>query len=257
MTSISYPINFLARPADRYLIERLRQAGYSQDSAEILLYRIWQDFASGGSDRRQLSGGREDFASDLAVKLLEDFCKWVPAGEKPGMLVEMACAADFLGVEATESGETVLVCRDFYPLNSRISGKSSIQSLGGYSKGLSFASAKAAKDTAEHLQLWEHNPNHGFEDFTPALREAALLFIHRICRAAAREVPPDSVLRAGLFRTAGRCLDQSTQKQVHDTLLYLVSLRNKPNLPASLEAILNQWSELVARATKQVFSASE
>ncbi len=242
----SYPSNFATRPCDRDLLSRLEEAGCPPTFSELMLYRIWQDFASGGSDRRLLQ--TEDAGSgDRTIALLEKFCGWHETDQPPGLLVSLAIGADFLAVEPATDG-SYLVCRDFYPINSKFSsGGKSMQRKGALTRVLTRELESADKQAAEHLQLWERNTASNFELGTPEQREQALLFLHAVCNSAGKSMPADSALRGGLFNAALKCLDTPPAAR-KDTLLYLISLRKDQSLPADVAAILHTWPALVAKA---------
>lgn len=243
----SYPSNFLTRPCDRDLLARLEESGLEPDLAELTLYRIWRDFASGGSDRRLLAGDPPDLYHDRAITLLEKFCKW---SWQDGMLVTLAVDAGFLAIDQGADGSH-LVCRDFYPINSKFSaGGKSFQRKGALTRVLTRELESADKKAAEHLQLWERNSASNFELGTPEQREQVLVFLHAVCNSAAKPMPPDSALRGGLFNAALKCLD-TPQSDRKDTLLYLISLRKDQSMPADVAAILHTWPALVAKAKSE------
>ena len=245
----SYPPNFSQRPCDRDLLSRLEESGCAPTFAELMLYRIWQDFASGGSDRRLLQTESAS-VGDRTVELLEKFCGWPESGQPGGLLVSLAVAADFLALDPGADG-SYLVCRDFYPINSKFSaGGKSIQRKGALTRVLTRELEAAEQQTADHLLLWERNTASNFELGTPDQREQVLLFLHAVCNSTKKPMPADGALRGGLFNAALKCLETPLAVR-KDTLLYLISLRHQPSQPADVATVLHTWPALVAQAKSE------
>lgn len=244
IASLSYPQNFLRRPVDRDLIDRLVHSGLPSDTAELMLFRLWQEFGNGASDRRKL--GDASFADDRAALGIEKACLW--PGDS-GMLILMATDAEFLELDCSDvGGDRWLVCRDFYPLNSNAGkGGMAMQRKGAYSRVLKPAIAKADQDADRHLELWNTTRPEGLGEFDDEARKRALIFLHRVARAAARIIPSDATMRR-LVGDAVKCLDETNDEAMHATLLYLISQRKE--LPEKLSVIVGQWPEIVEKAKR-------
>ena len=245
---ICYPYSFLERPEDRSFLIELSLEGVAPDSARLMLYRIWADFATGGSDRRVLAEV-EDIGKDRLVRVLESFCGW--KGES-GSLVRMALASGFLKMEHV--GESsVLVCCGFFPINSAWTrGGNSIQKRGAYTRIRNKQSDLADKEASEREELWKRNGSVAFSEFTEEERKSSLRFIIRICRALGMKMPADSILSAGPFRMASEVLRVSSQKEIDDTLLWLISKRQSPDVSDRLDVILREWKEMSKKAELEI-----
>ena len=243
---ICYPQAFLERPEDRSLLVELAIAEVPEDSAKLILYRIWADFATSGSDRRVIDEERLD--DDRQVRVLEAFCGWKGA---PGRLVRLAAETGFLKIEGSENG-TMLICKDFFPINSAWSSKGrSFQKKGAFTRVMRKHLEAAETDAVQREELWSRTGAAAFLDIPEASRKDALRFIYRICRALGIQVPSDEVLRAGPFRQAIDCQRDTPAKVIDDTLIWLISRRKSPDIPDRIDAILRAWPDYVKQAAAE------
>jgi hypothetical protein len=245
---ICYPYSFLERPEDRSFLIELGIANVPGDTARLMLYRIWADFATGGSDRRVLASP-ENLGKDRLVRVLESFCGW--SGE-PGLLVRMGVESGFLQIE--RGGDiTMLVCHGFFPINSAWTrGGNSFQKRGAYTRIKNKQASLADAEASKREELWQRTGTTAFSEFNDDERKSALRFIIRICRALGLKIPADSVLAAGPFRMAAECLRASSEKEIDDTLLWLISKRQSPDISDRLDVILRGWSELMKKAASEI-----
>ena len=244
--TICYPSSFLERPEDRSFLIELSFAAIPKDTARLILYRIWADFATGGSDRRKIDSA--DMVADRQVRVLEGFCEW--AGE-PGALVRMAIGAGFLVVEHGEAG-SMLVCKGFYPANSAWNAKGrGFQRRGGLSRVLKGHSLKADDDVALLEKLWERTGN-PFADVDPETCRDASRLIYRICRTLGIATPGENDLKSGVMRQAIECVRSTDATQTKGTLLWLLSRRKEPDMPDRLDAILRAWPTFVAKSAAEM-----
>lgn len=244
---ICYPQSFLERPEDRSFLMELEMAGVSNDASRLVLYRIWADFATSGTDRRSVND--EDLAGDRAVRVLEAFCDW--RGE-PGALVRMAVETGFLKIEPSATGP-MLICKDFFPNNSAWSSKGrSFQKKGAFTRVMKKHLASAEDDASQREELWKRTGSSIFEEIPGETRAAALRFIYRICRALGRPVDSDEVLSAGPFRQAVDCLRDFSAKEVDDTLVWLISRRKSPDIPERIDAVLRAWPDYVKQSAAEI-----
>ena len=245
--AICYPMSFLERPEDRSLLGELGSAGVSAEVARLTLYLIWKDFATGGGDRRKIAEGQ--LAGDRQVRVLESYCGW-KGGE--GELVRMAIDSGFLSL-GTEGEDRFLVCTGFFPLNSAFSGKGTgFQRRGGLTRALRSQDKRAGEEAKKHNDLLSRSSVPGFSDVPAEDREQALTFIHRVCRARAINVPSDGLLAGGVFRMAVECARATSPEDAQNTLIWILSKRNSPDLSNRLDALLREWPTLVKRAAEEM-----
>jgi hypothetical protein len=244
---ICYPRSFLERPEDRRFLMELKHLEAPEDSARLYLYRLWADYATGGSDRREITHPEAEIGKDGAVRLLEDFCGWVGVS---GDLVRAALAAGFLSIDSRD-GKRALVCTGFFPINSAWcrDGKS-MQKKGGLARAAQNQKRATERDAAARETLWLRR-NDEF-DVTPEQRGAALRFVMRLCRAVNLATPDDEALRAGPFRKAAEILDRADEATVERTLLWLISNRSEPDIPQRIDQLLRGWDTFVSRAQSEM-----
>lgn len=242
---ICYPSSFLERPEDRSFLIELSFVSIPKDTARLILYRIWADFATGGSDRRQIDA--ENLEQDRQVRVLENFCEW---SGRAGELVRMAVGAGFLTVERGESA-TMLVCKGFYPTNSAWNAKGrGFQKRGGLSRVLKVHGEKADGDVEELEKLWARTGN-PFTDIDPEILLHATRLICRICRTLAIKNPTATELQSGIMRMAIELVQASDEAQIKETLLWLLSRRKEPDMPDRLDVILRAWPGYVEKAKSE------
>lgn len=247
MSTVAYPTSFLERPEDRSFLIELELARVPKDAARLILYRIWSDFATGGSDRRKIEV--ENLAEDRQVRVLENYCEWT--GE-PGDLVRMAIAAGFLTLIDGDSGK-YLVCAGFYPINSAFNAKGrSFQRRGGLSRVLNAQSQAAQGDADDFEKLWERTGN-PFQDVPPEICRRAILLISNITRALGLKNPTNEELKTGIMRMAIENVQSTDEKAVSETLLWILSRRKDPDMVnARLDTILRTFPAHVASAASEM-----
>ena len=242
---ICYPSSFLERPEDRSFLMELSFASIPKDSACLILYRIWADFATGGSDRRLVDP--EKLAGDRQVRVLENFCGWT--GEA-GDLVRMAIGTDFLTIERGET-TAMLVCKGFYPTNSAWNAKGrGFQKRGGLSRVLKVHGEKAEGDVQDLEKLWARTGN-PFADIHPDILGEANRLIFRVCRTLSLKNPTTPELQSGIMRMAIELVQSSDEAQIKETLLWLLSRRKEPNMPERLDVVLRSWPSYVEKAKNE------
>lgn len=243
--TICYPSSFLERPEDRSFLIELNFASVAKDAAKLILYRIWADFATGGSDRRQILA--EDLQNDRQVRVLENFCEWTGT---PGDLVRMAIGAGFLVVEHSELG-AMLVCKGFYPTNSAWNAKGrGFQKRGGLSRVLKVHGEKAEGDVEDMEKLWAKTGN-PFPEVDPDTRLEASRLIFRICRTLNLKTPTTTELQSGIMRMAIELVLAADEPQIKETLLWMLSRRNEPDMPKRLDVVLREWPSHAAKAKNE------
>jgi hypothetical protein len=249
MSVVSYPQSFLHRPEDRSFLMELSAAGLSAAESCCILYRIWADFSTGGSDRRPVDA--ENLAADRQVRVLESFCEWKGV---PGEMVRLAVMSGFLRVEPAPAGGSLLVCNGFYPINSNWNAKgNSFQRRGAYTRILGADLKKSLQSAQEREELWSRTGGGVFKDLPAETRREALVFINRVCRALKMTVPADSVLStAGLFSLAVTCIQSHSVKSIDNTLMWLLSNRTGQAVPDRLDAILRDWPALTQKAAEEM-----
>lgn len=249
MSVVSYPQSFLSRPEDRAFLIELEQAGVTAEKAALMLYRIWADYSTGGSDRRPVM--EEDIGADRQVRVLESFCGW---DGPPGDLVRLGVASGFLRFEVNPSGGRALVCSGFYPINSNWNVKgNSFQRKGAFTRILTADLKSAMKSAEEREELWSRTGGGAFASIPAESRREALIFMNRVSRALKMGVPADSVLAAsGAFGLALDCLRDHDPKSIDATLMWLLANRNGQDVPDRLDAVLRQWSVFAAKAAEEI-----
>lgn len=247
MSTVAYPTSFLERPEDRSFLIELEFASIPKETARLILYRIWSDFATGGSDRRKIEA--ENLAEDRQVRVLENYCEWTGG---PGELVRMAVASGFLTIINGDSGKH-LICTGFYPINSAFNAKGrSFQRRGGLSRVLNAQSQAAQGDADDFEKLWERTGN-PFQDVPPEICRRAILLISNITRALGLKNPTNEELKTGIMRMAIEIVQSTNEKDVSETLLWLLSKRKDPEMVnARLDTVLRQFPNHLATAANEM-----
>lgn len=242
---IAYPSSFLERPEDRSFLIELESAQVPIDKARLILYRIWADFGTGGSDRRPIHTAA--LAEDRQIRVLEAYCEW---HGPPSALVRMAVAAGFLSIASGE--QEMLVCTGFYPINSAFNAKGrSFQRRGGLSRVLKDQTNRAEGDAELMEKLWERTGN-PFQDLPPETCKRATRFIFQICRTLGLPAPDAAALQSGIMRMAIECVQTTEEERIKETLLWLLSRRKEPDMPTRLDAIIRAWPSYVTRSTTEM-----
>ena len=240
---VTYPRSFLSRPQDRMLLAELEAAGTPPDSARLMLYQCWVDFATGESDRRPI--GDEPMAEDRQVRAMEQFVGWKgPDGD----FVRHALMAGFLVKETTAAG-SALVCSGFRALNRSKAG--SMQRKGGLARALKAHLRDAVNDAEKREELWSRNGGGSFGDMPPQMRKDAMVFIIRVCRALGFPIPADSMLAAGIIGQAAACLTEHDPDAIESTLMWLFDHRSHPCVPDRLDNVFRSWSEFSSSAATE------
>jgi len=251
MSVVSYPQSFLHRPEDRSFLLELSAAGIQAAESKLMLYRVWADYATGGSDRRPVDP--EALATDRQVRVLESFCEWQGG---PGEMVRLAVMAGFLRMEPAPSGGHALICSGFYPINSNWNAKgNSFQRRGAYTRILGADLKKSLQSAQEREELWSRSGGGVFKEVPADTRREALVFINRVCRALKMPFPADSVLSAGIFPLAIDCINTCSGKSIDSTLMWLLSNRAAQTVPDRLDAILREWPEFTKKAADEMGDA--
>lgn len=249
MKAIAFPQSFLERPEDRFLRGALRDCeGISEHQADLILYRIWADFATGGADRRPFGKEQRERQSNLIAQFCGLDCGQVP-------VVQLAIDAGFLFIETSSSGE-FLVCKDFHQFNSPYlaAGKTPSTRKGAYIRAEAVQRKKARVAADEHLLLWGRTGvrSDGIDRIDT---EKAVYFLHRLSRALhPLTMPADQILRrpGGVLEAAARILRSATDagesNDVDLTVQWLVSRRRDPSVNKDFPWLLQHWPELVAKA---------
>jgi hypothetical protein len=249
MSVVSYPQSFLHRPEDRSFLMELKAAGCDENAARLMLYRIWADYATGGSDRRPVD--LSDLAQDRQVRVLESFCEWTG---KSGDMVRLGIASGFLRTEPSAGGGDMLICTGFYPINSNWNAKgNSFQRRGAYTRILAANLKESLRSADEREELWSRSGGGAFKDIPAESRREALVFINRICRALKIPAPADSVLAAGgVFNLAVQAIQTHSVKSIDSTLMWLLSNRGAQSIPDRIDAILREWPVLARKAAEEM-----
>ena len=244
---VSFPQSFLQRPEDRLFMACLIATGVDAGLAELMLYRVWRDFGSGGSDRRALNlkGGLE---ADPQVKLLAQSAGY--AGD-PGDFVQRGLNSGFFVLEGIEVGSPILICKDFFPINSAwsVSGKS-IQKKGAYTKARNRQAEEAKEAARKQLEVWERTSPSDLSGIDAEQRKNGIILV----RALDLKLPSDPELRAGPLTAAAAIVESTPVKSIDDTLLWLLSQAKDAtaNIPRNLKDLLAAWPSLVDQAGREM-----
>jgi hypothetical protein len=229
----------------------LDACGVNGADAKILLYRLWVDFATGGSDRRPVSRASNELASDMAVRMIESFCGWQG---NTGDLILAALASGFFTFDPSADGGSGghLICTGFFPINSAWcrSGKS-MQKKGGWARAAQRQVIAADRDAGARTELWNRT-NANFGDMTAAERGEALRFVLRLCRAMNLATPTDDELRAGPLRLASAIISRTSADRLNDIFVWIVGNRGAQGIPNRLDLILRDWDDIEKRALSEM-----
>ena len=221
--------------------------GVDSDLAELMLYRVWRDFGSGGSDRRALTKG-EGIGLDPQMRLLAQSAGF--KGET-GQFIQHGISAGFFVLEGVEERKPVLVCKDFFPINSAwsVSGNS-IQKKGAYTRARNRQAEEAEAAARKQLEVWDRTAPPDISGMDVEQRRAGIIFIHRLARALDLKLPPDPELRAGPLAAAAAIVESTPVRSLDDTLLWLLSKAKdaSANIPRNLKDLLAAWPSLVGQA---------
>jgi hypothetical protein len=233
------------------LLMELDSCGVKGADAKLLLYRLWADFATGGSDRRPVATGTADLASDMAVRMIESFCGWEGNG---GDLILACIAANFLAFDPAPDGGSGghLICTGFFPINSAWcrSGKS-MQKKGGWARAAQRQVITADREAGERMELWKRT-GASFGDMSASDRGEALRFVLRVCRAMNVATPTDDELRAGPLRLASEIIARTSAARLNDIFVWIIGNRSAQGIPTRLDLILRDWEAIEKRALSEM-----
>lgn len=240
MDLVCYPKIFLERPEDRDFITELVALGVPAAEAKLLLYRIWADFAIGGSERRGL--GVDDAGQRRAIRSIEEYVGW---SGTHGELVATAVSVGFLKRDEG-SGVPVLICVGFKECNA---GKGrSMQSAGGKATAIVKHAKAAAAAAEERLELWNRTTPRNLEGVPMEKRKRGLVLMLRVCRVLSLKDPGDVVLVDGTLAAILAILDQHSEDAVERTIKWLYGNRTDESIPDQLHAVFAKWNEFTVRA---------
>lgn len=241
-TSVTYPLTFLLRPCDDALRHELAASGISEESAKLMLFLVWQNFAIGGSHRREVSADGPLSADQKALSI-ERACGW-PG--KSGAFLDLAVSCGFLAVESG-AGTRYLSCHGFQEFNR---GKAkSIQRHGGLVRALKSHLREAEKFIDDKEELWRRTGGGAFEGLSPDRRRSAMVFLMRICRALSKTLPSDAVLSNGTIHLAAKCVEDHADS-IEKTLLWVFDHRTEIQIPERLDEIVRAWPDYARKAAE-------
>lgn len=240
MDLVCYPKSFLERPEDRDLISDLVALGTPVLEAKLLLYRIWADFAIGGSERRSL--GVDSSGERRAIRSIEEFVGWSGVH---GELIGTAVAVGFLKRDEA-AGLPVLICVGFKECNA---GKGrSMQSAGGKATAIVKHTKAATAAAEERMELWGRTTPRSLESIPAEKQKQGLVLMLRVCRVLSLKDPGDVVLVDGTLSSVLSVLDQHSPEDIELAIKWLYGNRNDESVPDQLHAVFVKWSEFVSRA---------
>ncbi len=241
MNTVSFPLTFLLRSCDDALRHEIAAAGYSDEFSKLALFLIWQNFAMGGSCRREICA-EGPVSADPRVLSIERSCGWLGT---PGLLIDLAIACGLLVVEKGESGRTLL-CSGFQEFNR---GKvKSIQRHGGLMRALKSHLRDAEKCADDKEELWRRTGGGVFEGLHPDRRRAAMVFLMRVCRALSKSLPSDAVLSNGTIHLAAKVVEAHGDT-IDATLLWLFDRKGEIDIPERLDEIMRAWPDYSRQAS--------
>jgi hypothetical protein len=217
-----------------------------------MLYRVWRDFGSGGTDRRGLRLAGEDPAgaalgADPQVRLLASSSGFT--GE-PGKFAALAIESGFLALDQAADGSRQLVCAGFYPINAPSGGAGS-RSRGAFERSRRNQRQKAEDSSESHLKLW--NRTGVASALTDGQQKQAMVFLYSIARALhPMAMPADETLQrpGGLLEKAWALIQAHPEAEIDSTLRWLIAMRKDPRVKRDFGVLLGTWPELAASAKR-------
>jgi hypothetical protein len=256
MNLLSLPANFGERPCDRMLATLLArhavpsltwEKGREVGAACVLwcALRVWQDYAIARDDRRMVPSGAEERQKSDCVAIIELFAGWQGGS---GLLVEKGIEAGFFKLVPVDAETCHLVLVDFFPANKGASASMSHARLGGISKGVNRAKAKADAETREQLEMFRqtNHPLLGAGDQKNFQR--ALLFVHQLCNVLHRPKPVSKEWEDSLVTKANRVLTEFPAEDRDAAFFWFVANRDSQEIPPRIDFILDGFADFVSRA---------
>jgi hypothetical protein len=253
MPPLTLPLNFGERPCDRSLLAYLRpllaNGPRPADPSSLLwsAFLVWKDFGIARDDRRAVPLDASLRALSQPVAIIEQYCGWVGA---PGRFVEAAIQAGFFLLSPVDATTAELILVDFFPANHSVARDVSNSKLGGISKGVNLARAKAADAADEQLEFFTRTGNSLLETYGKTELREAVMFIHQICNILRRPAPASKEWKETLTVKALDVLDKHIAADVAVAFKWLLSNRTSQEIPPRLDFILDRFPDFVAKGRK-------
>lgn len=258
MTSLTLPLNFGERPCDRTLLACLRpkSANEGMTTAESSAYSsrclwsaflVWKDFGIARDDRRAVPLEPAERAASQSVAIIEQYCGWSGA---PGAFVEAAIKAGFFLLSPVDAETAELILVDFFPANHSVARDVSNSKLGGISKGVNLARAKAAGAADEQLEFFTRTNDPLLATCGKTELREAVMFVHQICNILRRPAPTSKEWAQAITVKALDVLDKHVQADVEVAFKWLLSNRSSQEIPPRLDFILDRFADFVTKGRK-------
>jgi len=245
MEYLKTPNNFLSRECDRKFLIAFHGVDKPRESAGYFMFRIWQDYAQNGTDRREI--GVAAYGEDPACQILEEATGWKGL---PGKLVQIAVESGFMVVSDEEAGKRSLQVAGFFPLNLRSKTEGGARRKGAMGAAVSKLAKGAVMDTAQQVELWSRSEAPG--DLDPKDRKEATLLVHVLCRCLAMAPPTKNQWENGiLLKQAAAVRAAFGDEQLESVWRYLVANRDNPEIPKRVDLALNNFKKYVGLAQEQ------
>ncbi len=245
--TVRYPENFLSRPCDRLFLtcfSDVKEGGY-------YAYRIWADFASGGSDRRVMDkcvseGVLSD--SDKQVLILEMFCGW--SGDR-GSMIRSALDSGFLELSKRIDGNVDLVCCGFYPLNNQFG--MSMQKKGALSQALVRYGKEARLAASGQMGLFDKVGHQVAEiEMSAELKADAVSLVDVLCRVMHFDQLSTAAWTADLIHDSAAVVGKFTELERRNTFIWLMDHRNDSDIPKRVDLVVKAFAEYQEKAGREI-----
>ncbi len=259
MTILSLPLNLGERPCDRSLLAYLhvlagldsRSSFEARRSFDVQClwsaFLVWKDFGIARDDRRRVPLDPAARAASQPVAIIEQYCGW--QGE-PGAFVEAAIKAGFFLLSPTDESTAELILVDFFPANHSSARDISNSKLGGISKGVNLARAKAADAADEQLDFFSKTKNSLLDTYGKSELREAVMFIHQVCNILRRPAPESREWQETLTVKALDVLDKNVPADIEVAFKWLLANRSSQEIPPRLDFVLDRFQEFVEKGKK-------
>lgn len=250
---LALPMTFLGRPCDRLFYTMAGKLGVDKHYLRTSLLLLWQEYASGGTNKHALDHGVDDDAwpTNPAVCLIEDYVEW--QGER-GEWTKAAIAAGILKIEEDTDGKKQLQLVDFFPYNKHLSaGYVHNQALGGIGKKVKQIERRSSKMAAQQLKLLTQGNTFVAEVAgTPAEKEAAVALVQNIYGLLDVAIPtPFAPVMEACMQPVLEILRSREDADIALAKRYIYMHKDSPEIPKDPIKVVERFTTLIEKAKDQ------
>jgi hypothetical protein len=256
------PIDFERREN----VRRFRRAQGNNDLAIVMLFRMWVDWATAGSEIRKIrdlpAEGEIKWDEQEITYIVEEFCGW---GGKAGALIRSALDCGVLSVvkREFEPGKSAeyLVLNDFWQFNQHFaSSYKTIQQKGALARNVKRSAENIAESASRRVDIMaDRGAQFALDlDSKPTTEEVKrcvtlIMLIDRACNRGLRD-QREFTKNESLMNSALQVVRKYSQDDVNAVYKYIIEHRDNPRLGKIPERIIERFSEHLGKAKSDASS---